>query len=39
MRLNVQSLQEEKELWKAAGYRLPQFDHKAMVQASQIIRP
>ena len=35
MRLNVQSLQEEKELWKAAGYRLPQFDHKAMVQATR----
>ena len=35
MRLNVQSIQEEKARWEAAGYRLPRSDHRAMVQATR----
>ncbi len=35
MRLNEQGLQEEKDAWEAAGYRLPQFDHRAMVRLTR----
>lgn len=35
MRLNEQSLQEERASWEAAGYRLPQYDRRAMAQATR----
>lgn len=35
MRLNEQGLKEDKLQWEAAGYRLPQYDHAAMVHATR----
>lgn len=35
MELSERGLREEKERWKAAGYRLPQYDHEAMVKATR----
>ena len=35
MRLSEQGLQEERDQWEAAGYRLPWYDHRAMVQATR----
>lgn len=35
MRFSEQGLQEERHLWEAAGYRLPQYDRRAMVQATR----
>ncbi len=35
MRLSEQGLQEERDQWEAAGYRLPRYDHRAMVQATR----
>ena len=35
MRFSEQGLQEERHLWESAGYRLPQYDRRAMVQATR----
>lgn len=35
MRLSEQGLREEKARWEAAGYRLPCYDHEAMVKATK----
>ena len=35
MRLNEQGLREERHLWEAAGYKLPQYDHGAMVRRTR----
>ncbi|MDO4321315.1 MAG: mannitol dehydrogenase family protein [Lachnospiraceae bacterium] len=35
MQLNEQGLIKEKAQWEAAGYRLPQYDHAAMVKATK----
>lgn len=35
MRFHEQGLQEDRHLWEAAGYRLPQYDRRAMVQATR----
>lgn len=35
MQLNEQGLKNERKEWEAAGYRLPQYDHEAMVKATK----
>lgn len=35
MELSERGLREEREQWEAAGYRLPQYDHEAMVRATK----
>ena len=35
MRLSEQGLQEERSKWEMAGYHLPKYDHKAMVERTK----
>lgn len=35
MRLSEQGLQEERAQWETAGYHLPKYDHKAMVEKTK----